>query len=343
MPYTIKSSEKTRKSGSDCETKALLYLMNFRKDSDEIYYFVVDFFNDLTGMDRYSENLWDVQSKAAKNNSPNAIGRELVTLFKNYVSDIDFKTYILFLGGVSSTVRIDDKLSTFGIDNVFLKSKEKIINGLKDEAKNKEYVHNSYINDDNINEFLNKVLFVIDDKRPSDYVKAIIKDHPNIIPEDKILDAIFNEIRNEQSAKKNTSVEGITIQTTDEALNYCRHLTNNEIRLLTLNRIISRNPVEKNNIPLSFVSIYNSWPPEHSRDMLDECVQSLCRALFNKNVSAEFWGLFESIYTILVENPKYSVQEVYNTMDPTVRRASPDFDTVSLKYFIAHIKDGIEK
>ena len=92
--------------------------MNFRKNSDEIHYFVVDFFNDLTGMDRYSENLWDVQSKAAKNNSPNAIGRELVTLFKNYVSDIDFKTYILFLGEVSSTVRIGDKLSTFGIDNV---------------------------------------------------------------------------------------------------------------------------------------------------------------------------------------------------------------------------------
>lgn len=48
MSYTVKSSEKLRKSGAETETKALLYLMNFRSDSDDIYYFVVDFFNDLT-------------------------------------------------------------------------------------------------------------------------------------------------------------------------------------------------------------------------------------------------------------------------------------------------------
>ena len=33
MSYTVKSSEKTRKSGAETETKALLYLMNLRKDS----------------------------------------------------------------------------------------------------------------------------------------------------------------------------------------------------------------------------------------------------------------------------------------------------------------------
>lgn len=42
MSYTVKSSERLRKSGSEAETKALLYLMNFRPDSDDIYYFVVD-------------------------------------------------------------------------------------------------------------------------------------------------------------------------------------------------------------------------------------------------------------------------------------------------------------
>ena len=103
MPYTVQSSEKLRKSGAEGETKALLYLMNFRSDSNEIHYFVVDFFNDLTGMDRYAEKLWDVQSKAAKNNSPNAIGKELVTLFKNFVSDLEFAFYILLIGFVTST------------------------------------------------------------------------------------------------------------------------------------------------------------------------------------------------------------------------------------------------
>ena len=137
MPYTVRSSERTRNSGAEHETKALLYLMNLRSDSNEIHYFVVDFFNDLTGMDRFAESLWDVQSKGAKNNSPAAIGKELVTLFKNYLSDIDFKEYILFLGGVSSTVRVDDTLDIFYLSNVNSSALSKLKEGLKKEAEEK--------------------------------------------------------------------------------------------------------------------------------------------------------------------------------------------------------------
>ena len=90
--------------GSDAETKALLYLMNFMPDSDEIYYFIVDFFNDLTGMDTMSTKLWDLQSKGDHNVGPKKIGKELVTLFKNYMSEFDFNAYIIFIGTVSSTV-----------------------------------------------------------------------------------------------------------------------------------------------------------------------------------------------------------------------------------------------
>ena len=127
MPYTVKSSEKLRKTASETETKALLYLMNFREDSDDIHYFVVDFFNDLTGMDRLSQKLWDLQSKGASNSSPKAVGKELVTLFKNYCSSFTFDYYILFLGGVSDTLRIDSTLDVFDIHNV----KDKAFTSLK--------------------------------------------------------------------------------------------------------------------------------------------------------------------------------------------------------------------
>lgn len=343
MPYTVNSSERTRSSGAEHETKALLYLMNLRNDSDEIYYFVVDFFNDLTGMDRFAENLWDVQSKGAKNNSPTAIGKELVTLFKNYLSDLKFKDYILFLGGVSSAVRVDDTLDIFDISNIQKSSLSRLKEGLKEEATEKSYINNSDITDNNINEFLRKVLFVIDNKSSSEYVKAIIKDHPDIIPEEKILNAIFNEIRNTQSELKNTVVEGVVIQTSDEVLHYCRHLTNSEIILMTLSRIINRNPVEKKSIPPSFISIYSAWVPEKQSEMLDQCVQTLCKALFNKNAATEFWNLFENIYSVIVANPTYSVQEIYLSLDVQTRNASPDFDAVSLKYFISVVKDGIQK
>lgn len=114
MSYTVKSSERLRKSGSEAETKALLYLMNFRPDSDDIYYFVVDFFNDLTGMDNMASRLWDVQSKGAHHVSPKAIGKELVTLFKNYMSPLTFEAYILFIGSVTGSLRKDEDMEFWG-------------------------------------------------------------------------------------------------------------------------------------------------------------------------------------------------------------------------------------
>lgn len=42
-----------------------------------------------------ARKLWDVQSKALKTGSAKTIGRELVTLYKNHVSDFDF-LHILF-------------------------------------------------------------------------------------------------------------------------------------------------------------------------------------------------------------------------------------------------------
>ena len=52
-------------------------------------------------------------------------------------------------------------------------------------------------------EFISHVTFVIDEREPTEYVKSIIKMHPHLIPEDTILEAIFNEIRDKQSSKKN--------------------------------------------------------------------------------------------------------------------------------------------
>ena len=346
MSYTVKSSEKLRKSGAEAETKALLYLMNFRPDSDEIYYFVVDFFNDLTGMDNMASRLWDVQSKGNHNVGPKAIGKELVTLFKNYMSSFTFEAYILFIGSVTGTLRKDPSLTVFNINNVRDSAIKLITTGLQEEGVAKGYINNATLTDANINSFLDKVLFVIDDdKKPSEYVKAIIRQHPNIIPEDRVLDAIFNEIRNKQASKKNISVvEGVVIETSDEALNYCRHLTNNEIRLMTLQRIINRDPLGQG-IPRSFISIYNAWPPENQREMLDDCQGALCRALFNKNTADGFWYLFENTYKLIVENPNDSVQSLFSRIQtiPNCVSRCPDFDAMSLKYFIAVVKDGIQR
>ncbi len=160
MSYTVKSSEKLRKTGAETETKALLYLMNFMADSDDIYYFVVDFFNDLTGMNNMATRLWDVQSKGAHNVGPKAIGKELVTLFKNYMSEFTFEAYILFVGSVSGTLRKDPSLDVFGIDNVKDAAIKLIKEGLNEEGRAKEYIDNSSLTDTSIDDFLKSVLFL---------------------------------------------------------------------------------------------------------------------------------------------------------------------------------------
>lgn len=342
MSYTVKSSERTRKSGAETETKALLYLMNLRKDSEEIYYFIVDFFNDLTGMDAYSDKMWDLQSKGAKENSPKTIGKELVTLFKNYLSDFEFADYILFVGGVSNTLRVDNKKSSFGIENVKADALQKMIEGLKEEAKEKEYINVKDITNSNISNFIKKVRFVIDDKKPSEYVRTIIKEHPGLVTEEKILDAIFNEIRDKQAGKKNVQiVEGVVIETQDEALKYFRHLTAGDIRLLTLQRIINRNPVGQG-VPMSFVPILRTCPPEQEKDFIQQCQIALSKALFNKNSAETFWALLEEVYIIIIKNPSLDVDGIFNKIDIEIRKKAIDFDVLSLKYFIAQVKDGIQ-
>ena len=114
--------------------------MSFYKNSNEIYYFVIDFFNDLTGLNRIANKLWDLQSKGAKNSSPKSIGKELVTLFKNFLSEIDFEAYILFLGGVTSSFRVDNQKNIFGIENVKNDAIKKMKEGLIEECILKNYI-----------------------------------------------------------------------------------------------------------------------------------------------------------------------------------------------------------
>ena len=96
MAYIIQSSEQVRGVGADYETKAMLYLMNCREDSHEISFFAIDFFNDVTGLNNHADKAWDVQSKGTKGGGSKEVGKELVTLFKNYMSDLHFDYLIIF-------------------------------------------------------------------------------------------------------------------------------------------------------------------------------------------------------------------------------------------------------
>jgi hypothetical protein len=213
---------------------------------------------------------------------------------------------------------------------------------LKDECKRKTYIDDEQISDEKIDEFLKKIYFVIDNQSKSDYVKKIIKLKPSIIPDEDTLVAIFNEIRDVQSGKKNgMSVENITLEVPDEALNYGRHLTAKEIKLMVLNRILNQKVIG-GNMPPSFIDICIHYPVEKRKSMLEDCQLDLSKALFNGNCQENFWKLFENIYQTVVENPSENVEKLYRKLDKSLISRCEDFNVFSLKYFIAIVKDGIE-
>jgi hypothetical protein len=79
--------------------------------------------------------------------------------------------------------------------------------------------------------------------------------------------------------------------------------------------------------------------------MFEDCQGSLCRALFNKNAADGFWCLFENTYQLIIVHPDEPVQQLFvrlQALGDCVSRC-PDFDAISLKYFISVVKDGIQQ
>ncbi len=97
MKYILKNTEINNKKASEFETKSLLYLIGFRKDSSEVSLISIDCINDVTGVNENFDKLWDVQAKNHSTISPKRLGKFLFTLFDNHISDINFYEYILFV------------------------------------------------------------------------------------------------------------------------------------------------------------------------------------------------------------------------------------------------------
>ena len=114
MEYVFTATETGTPSGNEAEAKALLHMLDATEDGIEL--FAVDCFNDVTGMDNPCFVLHDAQSKAEKNISPAKLGRYLVTLLENHLSEFSqfFDSLTLFVGGVSKTVLQNPELVSLG-------------------------------------------------------------------------------------------------------------------------------------------------------------------------------------------------------------------------------------
>lgn len=339
--YIVSATEKVKAIASEMETKSLFFMLSIHNKKDDLFYYIVDLFNDISVGTEKMDYICDIQSKGAKNNSIPDIGRELVTLYKNYISKFHFNELILFIAYVPDSFRIDNSMTEFDISNVNPKAIPKLKEALRSEAIKKSYISDNQITDDNIEKFLVNVKFVVDYLGKSDYLLKYIDGKLSKIPRKEILENIFDEVRDMQTAKKNNpSIEGLMLKNIKEGLNYNREISSEFLKMFIVQRIIN-NTIETNAIPYSFLPSLSGIDVELVREICDSCQQKICRLLFHKSDKNLFWILFNHLYLTMFENFDLTIDEIFNICDKSILNNNYIMDDLSIKYFISLLKDGV--
>lgn len=345
--YKISASEERNEKATEYETKSMLYMMNYYGGANKIEYFAIDFFNDVSGMNKLADACYDVQSKGIKNITPYSLGQYLVTLFKNYLSEFNFEEFILFIEGVNNKTKalIGDK-KVFLIDDLTDKLKDKIKNGLTQAAIDKTYIEDkSKITQENIDAFLQKVVFVIDSHSKEEYIKDAVQFKSSLIIDDKDLRKIFKELRDKQSSKKNNNLNGKLISSIGCVFNYDKFLIKEDIQQLIINRICFKSAIREMNkhvVPRAFLQCINTVDELIQEDLIESCQNDIFRLLYDKNNKDYFWDLFEEIVVNIKKNPTHNVNEIYDLINKDKVQRVNHLGIMSCKYYISLIKERIK-
>ncbi|UNY98359.1 hypothetical protein MQE36_14885 [Zhouia spongiae] len=338
MNYTFKNTEINNKKATDFETKSLLYLIGRRKDSKEVEYIAFDCFNDVSGINKNSDRIWDIQSKNEKSLSPKKIGKYFFTLFDNHTSPFDFTEFIFFCPVLKPEYKVDKKLNIYGIENIVDKTLIRIKNGLKEEVIRVKGETKDYSIEQE--DFLKKVNIVEDTDLDNEYIKTITKFKKSEIKSDAFYQSVFQDLRDIQSAKKNSQIENSIISQIKDVLRFNRHLYTKDIEVLIISRIIGCEVFDYKGIPLHFLPIIDILDFEDKKDTIQECNSNLSRAFFNKNSNREFWKICEIIIEYLESNDLTDVEMIFNNLFTEYKFKISYLTPITIKYLIAITIDG---
>lgn len=340
MTYIFKNTERNNEKASVFETKSLLYLIGQNTSSKHIEYVTFYCFNDVSGINKKFDKIWDIQSKNEKSLNPKKIGYYFFTLFDNYISSFNFHEYIFFCPILKSAYKNDDSTRIYKTDNIKDDTFLRIKKGLTEKV---ERVFNDGKNyESDIDSFLKEVIIVEDSIEESEYIKNITKfKNKELKPED-FYKSVFNDLRNLQSGKKNTYIENATITEIKEVLNFKRHLTAKDIDKLIISRIIGVEFFSHKSIPLYFSNVIDGLEIEEKRDIVLECKANLAKAFFNKNSNKHFWEICELIIDSLVNDFRIEVELIHENLFNTYNIKISYFNENTLKYLIAIIIEGLE-
>ncbi len=338
--YKIQFTERNNKKANEYETRSLLYLLSMRDDSDDISIFFVDCINDLTGSNDDCTELWDTQAKGVNSLNPTKIGIALITLFENHISDLEFSHHILLIPKLKEGYLENEELSSFAFDNFKEEKQSYVINGLQGEYKRRNDNAISQLIIDKIDEFINKVTFVVGEKKEK-YIKEITLFKNKDSHSENFYKKIFDEIRDKQTALKNICVEGVEIEHPSELLPFKKFLRGNDIKLMVLNRFVGTELFKGSAIPNSYFDEVKNLDNQDRLDLIQDNNAKISRTFFNKNNKKYFWLLLENIMHTIAKNRTSDSRIIYNKLDEGLINANYTMDEKSMIFFISIIKDGI--
>lgn len=338
--YIIKNTERNREKASDFETFSLLYLLGIHNDHNSIDLVLIDCFNDVTGTNETVTEFWDIQSKGHRKITPLQIGEFLVTLYENYISQFPFKHLILLLEDVQD-IHIVDKTNYFYIGNYTAQSKLKIKEGLIREYCRRQQIDVTNFIDKRIDTFLNIVEFSVASKDKVEYVKQIVDFKNKNIKPGAFYIEIFNEIRSRQDSLKSINVESKVVEEPIDVLQFKKYISRDQIVALLINRFVGIDLFNNISIPIEFTEYTKDLNFEDTRDLVQDCNSDLCRTYFNKNNKINTWYLLEAVITEILAHKNMSVDDIAINIPVSILSNVPTLPPISLRFFIARVKDGL--
>ncbi len=338
MGYTFTNTEKTKQKGAEYETFAALYMLGLYPQKNKMEYILVDSFNDVSTATPNITEIYDIQSKGYKSVFQGQIGRFLYTLYKNYLTDFPFKEFILFLETINSDY-LEHNLQVFPFSNFTEDNQQKIKTGLYKEIIDREQIKFANLNIKEIDSFLEKVIFVINQTKKEDAIKRLLPINVKKTFADTFYISIFNEIRDKQSSLKNINIENETITSAEEVLKFNKHITKKELDVLLINRVIG---VElfQDNIPISFFKYINeNNRAEEMEDTILKCNEELALMLFDKNNKNNVWKLCFNIVEVVNNNVNSDYDDIFKLI-PEKMYLNAKISKDSTIYLISRIQEG---
>jgi hypothetical protein len=335
MTYIFTKTERNNLKASTFETKSLLYLAALSSKYKDITVLSIDCFNDVSGMSN-NEKIWDVQAKGEKNLTPRKIGSYLITLYENYISDFNpfFQEYIFFMPHLNERYIENPSLSNYGIENFKTSDKTKLLEGLRVSA--------GLTVQTNLDDFFKKVLFVEDRSLEKFYIKGIMKFKSSKLKDEDFYIEVFKEIRDRQTALKNSEIENYKIDRPNDVLNLHRHLTSEDLQVFVLNRLIGDDVFSnKRKLPGSYAIFTRNIDEDNIEDHIFEQNAALSRAFFDKNNQNNFWRLFAAIFKALGKDPTKKVIYILDNLDRNLIVRVEHLNIDSIRFLIAMVRDGL--